>query len=200
MVIEQAQHHRRLTRWSLAHHAALTCQTSRTFPPPRTEKSCRSSELLHACTLAIRGGSSADETLYLRSRLTTGSDLVGRRCPRKPLLGCVTSHNLDSPVFLDSISNGFLGAHRPSTCNSYSFVVTPRATRQGRSAMPQSTMDRMKLMVGMEPSTPQEPELMDELGLNDCCELSRMQRLYGNPHDCTCTLLWRIGCGRVWRD
>ena len=45
--------------------------------------------------------------------------------------------------------------------------------------MPQSTMDRMKLMVGMEPSTPQEPELMDELGLNYCCELSRMQRLYG---------------------
>ena len=34
-------------------------------------------------------------------------------------------------------------------------------------------------MVGLEPSTPQEPELMDELGLNDCCELSRMQRLYG---------------------
>ena len=45
--------------------------------------------------------------------------------------------------------------------------------------MPQSTVDRMKLMVGLEPSTPQEPELMDELGLNDCCELSRMQRLYG---------------------
>ena len=39
--------------------------------------------------------------------------------------------------------------------------------------------EHLGLMVGMEPSTPQEPELMDELGLNDCCELSRMQRLYG---------------------
>jgi len=36
-------------------------------------------------------------------------------------------------------------------------------------------MDRVKLMVGMEPETP--PELMDEI--NDCFALSRMQRLYG---------------------
>jgi len=42
--------------------------------------------------------------------------------------------------------------------------------------MPDRTaMDRVKLMVGMEPETP--PELMDEI--NDCFALSRMQRLYG---------------------
>jgi len=36
-------------------------------------------------------------------------------------------------------------------------------------------MDQVKLMVGMEPTAP--PELLDEL--NDCFQLSRMQRLYG---------------------
>ena len=41
--------------------------------------------------------------------------------------------------------------------------------------MPQTVMDKVKLMAGMEPDNP--PELLDEL--NDCFQLSRMQRLYG---------------------
>eukprot|EP00227_Mantoniella_beaufortii_P014995 CAMPEP_0197591262 /NCGR_PEP_ID=MMETSP1326-20131121/12976_1 /TAXON_ID=1155430 /ORGANISM="Genus nov. species nov., Strain RCC2288" /LENGTH=158 /DNA_ID=CAMNT_0043156661 /DNA_START=347 /DNA_END=820 /DNA_ORIENTATION=- len=38
-----------------------------------------------------------------------------------------------------------------------------------------SALDRVKLMVGMEPEHP--PELLDDL--NECFALSRMQRLYG---------------------
>ena len=41
--------------------------------------------------------------------------------------------------------------------------------------MPQTVMDKVKLMAGMEPDNP--PELLDEL--NDCFQLSRMVRLYG---------------------
>jgi hypothetical protein len=41
--------------------------------------------------------------------------------------------------------------------------------------MPENVMDRMKLMVGMEPSA--EPELQDQI--EDCFQLSRMERLYG---------------------
>jgi hypothetical protein len=48
--------------------------------------------------------------------------------------------------------------------------VTPPA------AMPQeNVMDRVKLMVGMEPSA--EPELQEQI--EDCFQLSRMERLYG---------------------
>jgi hypothetical protein len=38
-----------------------------------------------------------------------------------------------------------------------------------------TALDKVKLMVGMEPDTP--PELLDEL--NDCFQLSRLHRLYG---------------------
>lgn len=41
--------------------------------------------------------------------------------------------------------------------------------------MPKTALDQVKLMVGMQQDNP--PELLDEL--NDCFQLSRMQRLYG---------------------
>ena len=41
--------------------------------------------------------------------------------------------------------------------------------------MPHGAMDKVKLMVGMEPSA--EPELQDQI--EDCFQLSRMERLYG---------------------
>lgn len=55
-----------------------------------------------------------------------------------------------------------------------SFVSPPRRAYLS-SIMPQTVMDKVKLMAGMEPDNP--PELLDEL--NDCFQLSRMQRLYG---------------------
>lgn len=55
-----------------------------------------------------------------------------------------------------------------------SFNIPPRA-HDPRLKMPQTMVDKVKLMAGMEPDNP--PELLDEL--NECFSLTRMQRLYG---------------------
>jgi hypothetical protein len=62
------------------------------------------------------------------------------------------------------------------------------------AAMPQTAMDKVKLMVGMEPSA--EPELLDEL--NNCFELTRMQRLYGFCITVFCGIVCSFLASLMW--
>ena len=62
------------------------------------------------------------------------------------------------------------------------------------AAMPQTAIDKVKLIVGMEPSA--EPELLDEL--NNCFELTRMQRLYGFCITVFCGIVCSFLASLMW--